>query len=116
VPPALYPGLRFHFHPSMRLMSSPFAAASHWRAQREAEGMVEPIDRDRPQCVIVLRPGAEVLHSIVSLGDCALLGAIEAGADLTEAARAAADAQPDHDLQLSLGRFLALGVFSGFDI
>ena len=116
VPPALYPGLRLLLHPSVRLLASPFAAGSFWRIAREAEGAVEPIDLRRPQCVIVLRPYAEVVQTTISQGDHALLGAIEAGADLTEAARAATGAEPNHDLQAGLGRFLALGVFSGFDI
>lgn len=99
-------------HPSASPIASDFPIGSIWAAH---QGVDEPgpLDRDGPETVLVVRPGAEVIVARISAGEAAFVVASSRGESLGAAADAALDVDPDFDLGRRLTGLLDLGAVVG---
>jgi hypothetical protein len=122
VPQDRYPQLRFTPHPSVRLLASRFRVLDIWEGHRAESGAPReafvtvnaiPPAADGQQ-LLVVRPGLELRTTVLSRGELTLLLAVSAGAQLGQAAAAAASIEPGINLQAKLAAHLSLGTFSRF--
>lgn len=112
LPEAVLPALRIALHPSLRVLRAAHPAASIWA---DATGAQEGRpDLSRPEIVLVVRPGAEVLAQTVSPGFAAMLDALAQGRPLGAALEAAA-AHPDFDAGALIAALFALRLVVGLD-
>ena len=99
--------MRMALHPSVHLLSSPFAIFSLWAAHQGAHdiGTVDPL---LPEQVLLFRDGLDVHALPISAGTRSFLARLQAGDTLAQAAEAAADtaAQDDFDLAGSMALLL----------
>lgn len=101
-------------HPSVRLMTSRFAAVTIWQASQPG---AEPcrIDPDRPESAAILRDRHDrVVVLPLPPGDLAFLAALGRGDTLLAAAEAAQQLQPDHDAGRILLELAQAGTFITF--
>jgi hypothetical protein len=99
--PALAADLKFVFHPSLRLLQSPFAVVAIWAAhQQEPPAPFEPCPA---QNALLLRNGLDVEVLAISHGAHALITSLQQGLPLTTALEAAIS----HDTDLNLEHILA---------
>lgn len=83
---------RIVFHPSLRLLASPWAVADVWAANGEIDGVAP-----EPQWMMVLRPQADVLVHPMGEAAFAFVSALADGVPLGDAAAAAAEIDTDVD-------------------
>lgn len=104
--------IRFHLHPSVRLLRTDHGVFTLWEALQagHAPGLASP----GPECLLVLRRASGVeLHRLPG-AELAWLEALQAGATLAEAASTlSADAQGN--LGALLVRWVAAGVVTSLD-
>jgi hypothetical protein len=110
-------GLHLTLHPSLRLLHFGHAAVSLWAAhQTEVDVDLAHIDTSVPEAALLLRPGWTVhvlpVPAVAWPGLQALLGALQSGLSLGEAAGAALTADANFDLTAHLGQLLSAGAFS----
>ena len=114
VPPDALPGLRFAFHPAMRLLASPYPVDRIWRANQESTaGAVELSGASR---VEVRRDTAGPVFETLEPASFVFRQALHRGLPLGVAAEAAASTDPMFDLARELGRMIRQDAFSSFTI
>ena len=91
--PHLLANMTITLHPSVRLLSSPYAIHSVWAAHQGA-GELGSVDPMRPEQVLLFRDGLDVWALPVEAGSGYFLAQLHAGATLGQAADAAANADP----------------------
>lgn len=99
--PATLPALRFALHPSLRLLTSPFAMASIWAAHQGDEELAD-VDITAPEAVLVIRTGLDVCLLRLPSGAATFIAGLRDGRPLGEAALAAQSAHSDFDLSSAL--------------
>ena len=115
VAPERYAGLRFDLHPSVRLVSSPFAVLSIWRANQPENETVPRVDpRAGGERAMAIRPNVQVELVPLAVGDWTLVCELATGASLEEAVAVAGAAEPTFDLQRALLEHLTRGTFRAF--
>jgi hypothetical protein len=102
------PALRLLLHPTARLIASPWPVYGLWLGK----GAVPP--QPAAEHVLAVRPHMEVLTLPLGVGEHALLAALCDGAELADAAEAAAEREPALELMRVLARHLAGGTFTAF--
>ncbi len=113
VPPERAGALRFEFHPSAGLISSPYPIVSIWETNAHDED-VRPIGPELPgEAALAVRPELQV--NVVRLDPAAhaFAAALASGETLAQAAAKAA-VHDGFDLGSSLAKLIAAGAFSGF--
>ncbi len=119
VAPDRYPQLRFHLHPAVCLVASPYPI-SRIRAACQAPSGHEATDEaaraGEAEQILVTRPAMTVEMRAVTPGDWALLLHLDGANTLAEAADAAAEAEPGFDLEGALLAHLTHGTFAGFTL
>lgn len=115
VPEAEYGNLRFRLHPSAHLVSSDFPILRIWKVnQQEYEGDSSVNLNDGGVQLLVIRR-SEVEIETLSVGEHALLLAIDSGHPFALAAEAAMNAEAELDLSGTLARHFRLGTFVQLD-
>lgn len=99
---------RLHWHPSMRLVESPYAVVSLWVAH-QTEGEVAPLAVDHAEAALVLRDGLDVLVLPADAGTACFLRRTLAGATFGAAAAEALAADPAFDLGAALALLVRQG-------
>jgi hypothetical protein len=96
------PGCRVDLQPSMELLCSSWSIGTIWTSNA-AEAEPGPLNADRPENVLVSRPGMKVAVEILSRdGDVAFMIALMNGASLGDAALNASAAAPAFDAAAGL--------------
>ncbi|MEO3428254.1 DNA-binding domain-containing protein [Pelagibius sp. CAU 1746] len=108
VPQGLLTETRFTLHPSLRLVSSKYPAASLWAATSGADPEAE-VDMKRGEDAAVLRPMLAVDLRLLPPGGHTFMAALAAGRSLGDAADHAAQAVADFDLARHLQGLFQLG-------
>ncbi len=103
---------RVRLHPALRLLSSPYAIASMWRAHHGLRAWAT-VDPTTPENALVVRPLFNVEIVALTDGAFALLEILRAGETFAAAVAGAAAAEPafgpDDALSLLMGQGLAIG-------
>jgi hypothetical protein len=118
VPVEALGGIRFGFHPAVRLLASRYPVLTIWRANQaeESESGDTPISLDSDgECVLLHRRDAEVELCLLEPAEYLWLTALHSGNNLGEAVEAAFSVQPDFDLSGHLQKHIAQGTFITFD-
>jgi hypothetical protein len=108
------PRLRLILHPSVRHARFSHPAVAIWRSHQgdsdpgsfETDGM--------PECLLIVRPRAQVELLTLSSGALVFLDAVERGANLGEGVSAALSDQPDLPVAEMFSMLFGRGSFSGF--
>lgn len=100
--------LRLTVHPSVAVVSSPYAIVSLWAAH-QGHGDLAQLDVTSAETALVLRPELDVLVLACDPGTAAFLLCLQGGADLARSASAAIASVDDFDLTAALGTLLAHG-------
>lgn len=95
--------LRFQWHPSLRLIESPFAVASLWAAH-QTQGEVGPVNIDQAEQALVLRDGLDVLVIPIDPGTGRFIDLTLQGRSFSHAAAAATS----HHARFELGSALSM--------
>jgi hypothetical protein len=103
---------RLALHPSVGLISSPFAIGAIWEAHHGGAAMAEIAIRSR-QSVLVARPRAEIVLRVVPPESYAFLSALNSGTTLADAAESAFADHPQFDLGAQLTGAFRLGLITG---
>jgi hypothetical protein len=90
-------GLVLYLHPSLTVLSSPFAVVSLWAAH-QGELDISDVNPDVPESVWVLRHEQAVKVLRMSLGDCRFISAIQTNTPLGPAAEMASQVDTEYDL------------------
>ncbi len=102
VAPAALAGTRLRFHPSLRIVRSPFPIFTIWNTNVEGATPV-PIDiGSGGEDVLIVRPGSEVEARRLPAGAALFIEALSAHDTIVEAAEAGARSDPDFDLSRSI--------------
>lgn len=112
IAPEMLAARRILLHPSLALVASAFPIGTIWAAHRD-EGEPEPLAAIDPECVLVVRPDADVVVATLSPGEAAFVGALADGATLTEAAEAALAIDDAFDVGDRLTALVRLGAITG---
>ena len=100
-------------HPSMHAMMSPFPVLDIWAANQPDQDGTAAIDLNAgPACMLIVRPGPDVLVQAVTDGTFALVLALQCGQTLGTAWDAAKAVQADFSLVQALGALLSIGLFT----
>ncbi|AHL32590.1 hypothetical protein CD58_06670 [Pseudomonas brassicacearum] len=94
--PALAAHLKIVFHPSLRLLQSPFAVVAIWAAHQQTP--VVPFEPFPAQNALVLRNGLDVEVFAISDGAHAFITALQQGLPLTAAIERSTDPDLEHIL------------------
>ncbi|MDT4329124.1 DNA-binding domain-containing protein [Methylomonas sp. MED-D] len=117
VPASLYPALRLRFHPSLRLLASPYPVFAIWQANLPDADAATPISlAEGASHVVVHRNGFEVNASEIERGEFRLLSALAAGLTLSQAMDRPSGETTAPPLDLYLPRWLRMGLLTGFFI
>lgn len=111
IPPEKLAEAVFKPHPATGLIRSPFAVFDIYDANRNAE-TVGAIEIDRPQSVLVTRPGLDVAVTALPEGDDAFFASLIGGETLGEAAEAGMRAAESFDINNAIGGLLQTGAFT----
>jgi hypothetical protein len=111
VPPERQAGIRFHVHPSVRLLRTEYAVFALWEALQSRRPV--PPARREPECLLVLRRAAGVELQRLPGTDLAWLEALQAGATFGVAVGALPATEQDA-LGALLVRWVAGGVVTSF--
>lgn len=102
-------GLRFTFHPSVRLVRSTFPVLAIWEANI-GDGMLHGIDLAAGgEDVLIVRPKFDVEMRALPAGGGAFLQALCSGSAIVDAADATLKAEPHFDLPGAIGRLIMSG-------
>ena len=112
LPSASLPGLRLELHPSLRLVSSPFAALSLWQincGQDEPDdAAVAALDINQAEDVLICRPQWDVELRLLPEGAANFIAALNERFGIAKAYALTIDAVPNFDLTATLaGLFVA---------
>lgn len=99
---------RLLLHPSLALVASPFAIGSIWAAH-QGDGDPTPVDATVAETVLVVRPDAEIVVTVLGAGEAAFVAALVGGGSVAEAAEAALTVEPGFDVGDRLMRLVRLG-------
>lgn len=102
-------------HPAVRIVRSPYAAATIFSANRGAEP-VRAIDAGIAEDALITRPSFEVAVRHLPPGGAVFLASLIHGVPLGEAAAAALDASPDFDIGAGVAAMLEAGVFTALHL
>jgi hypothetical protein len=106
--------IRLDFHPSLRVVRSPFPALAIWR-MNVGDGVLGPVDLESGgEDALVVRPGAEVEVRSMPLGGAEFVTALANGQSLADAAKSAMRASASFDLSANLAALIGTGVFVGY--
>lgn len=105
---------RVRLHPSLGLVASSASIGAIWAAHHDG-GAPHGLDATVAQTVLVVRPTAEVVTTLVAPGEASFVAALLAGATLGDAIEAAFLADPDFDPGARLVGLLHLGAIVGID-
>jgi hypothetical protein len=89
--------LRLVLHPSVYLISAPWAVGSLWAAHQGA-WMLSTLDPQQPESVLVFRDGLDVEMLQLTLSQGRFVEALQRGATLSKAAERASVSDPSFDL------------------
>ncbi len=112
IPEPELPGTRLILHPSARTLESRWPVLSVWQDCQSDDGQAE-IDMKRPERLLVVRPGAEVVTHRLDSGSHAFIRSLARGAALGEAAERAMSREPDLDLSAQLVLLFRYGTVAG---
>lgn len=115
IPPDALPRLRLRLHPSLRIVSSRWAALSLWRWNTEDTSTDLAVDVETPEDVLILRPEAEVEVREIAPGGAAFLKALLAGDTVVDAWGQALQDVADFDLAAHLAGLMEMGAIVGFE-
>ena len=112
---------KWHFHPSVALIESPFAIVSLWSAHQlgtalEVEAELAQVDPFLPETALVLRQSLDVLILNVSASEAAFVRSLRAGASLAQAVEEAESETAGFDLALMMGMLLRSDALAGFSV
>ncbi|RFB75598.1 HvfC/BufC N-terminal domain-containing protein [Methylovirgula sp. 4M-Z18] len=111
VPPDRLADITFVPHPATRIVRSPYAAATIFAANRDAEP-VRSIDASNPEDALITRPDFNVFVRHLPRGGAIFIDALFTGRPLGEAAAAALEAVPAFDLGANLAGMVEAGAFT----
>lgn len=115
VRPDQAPMLRFRFHPTVRLLRSPFPAFTIWQ-MNAPDRTPAPIDLWEAQYTMVLRPVAEVEVRQVVPASHAFAVALGQGLVLSQAMETALAVDGAFDLSVNLRELIQIGAFIDFEL
>lgn len=103
------PGARVLLHPSVAVMSSPFAVASLWLAHQAADvsAAVSQVDTRQPESVLLTRINFEVIMYSIDNATMDFVAALTAGETLAVAATTAQATDQNFDLPAALTLLLS---------
>jgi len=105
--------IRLDFHPSLRVVCSPFPALTIWR-MNVGDGVAGPVDLESGgEDALVVRPAADVEVRSMPLGGAEFIAALASGQSLAEATMSALGADRSFDLSANLAALIGSGVFVG---
>jgi hypothetical protein len=113
IAPEDWGSLRLTLHPSLGLVTSPYAVASIWQAHRGGPAL-GTFSIDAPQSIIVVRPAASVDIHIVSPASFTFVSALSRGLALADAVDHVASAHPDFDINNQIAGLFGLGLIAGY--
>jgi hypothetical protein len=98
------PGARITLHPSVAVLSSPFAVVSLWHAHQanDVSAALGAINIAQAESVLISRVGLDVALFQINDATCSFIAALDAGMTLADALAAA----PDLDLPAALALLL----------
>lgn len=99
-------------HPSVQLVSSPYAIVSLWAAH-QGEDDLSSVDPFSAEAAMILRQGLDVIVLRLPPGGAEFVAALQQGRCLDDAVQAAMVADPGFDLTAHLALLLAHGALSG---
>jgi len=111
VDPEALQDARITLHPSTEILRSRFSAVTIW-AMNSGEAELAPVDDDRAEDALVLRPGFQVLVRMLPPGGAVFLRQLSAGGTLGAAAQTAALTEPQFDLAANLAGLIGSGVMA----
>ena len=115
LPPEAYATLRFRLHPASRLLASPYPVLHIWQVNQEGFSGDPSVRLDEGGTrVLAFRPELEVELQALGEGEFTLLQSLAQGRNLTDAAEAALQAQPEFDLSVSLRHHVLRGTLVSF--
>jgi hypothetical protein len=104
---------RVRLHPSAVLLTSPHPVASLWASQQDGADPEAEIDWV-PETVLVVRPHADVLLHRLTPAAHAFVATLATDGDVTDAALAASEIDPDFDAGAHLVGLVRLGAVVAF--
>ncbi len=104
--------LRFNLHPSVGVMTSPFAISKIWRAHHGGDAM-GTFELETADYVLVSRPAADVQIKPISMGFATFIGAFLGGVALAEGVALAVERDDAFDLSAALSDLFQLKLVSG---
>jgi len=108
-------GVRFHIHPSVRLIRSSFPAFTIWSTNIDGASPMAVDLESGGENVLVSRPTAEVEIRTVSDGAAEFIRSVAEGNTVCEAARTALTSDTSFNLSSTLSRVMETGIFVGYD-
>jgi len=102
-------GMRFEWHPSLRVIESPYAVVTLWAAH-QTDDEIPSVQVDHAERAIVLRDALDVLVLPVAAGTACFVGRTLAGMAFGAAAAAAAEVDASFDLSATLSMLMRHGV------
>jgi hypothetical protein len=112
VTPEQWAAMRFVFHPSVKLMASPYAVASIWHAHNGGAPMAK-VATEAAEHVLVSQAAAEVDLRLVSAEAHDFMGQLLTGACLGDAVDTVSITHPDFDISSHLSGLLGLNIITG---
>lgn len=104
--------LRFAFHPSARLVASPFAIVSLWAAHQRDPIDLSDLDLGNAETALIVRPAQDVEVLRLDPGTGLAIGRLFAGQALGEATEAALAHYPDFDVARGLALLMRSGALA----
>jgi len=105
--------LKFELHPSVRLLSSDFAAASTWQAHQAATRAPMDTIKQAGEHILIARVHNDVRIRVLTHGAFAALNALSLGHRLEEAVNQAADMDTTFDPQSFFQTMFQLEIIAG---
>lgn len=104
-------GSRFHLHPSISLLKSPYAVVSLWAAHQSSEidAALSGVDPQLGEIALILRAGLEVEISHISTGAARFVEQLQQGVVFAQAAEQGIAAEAEFDLASILGVLIRSG-------
>jgi hypothetical protein len=113
VPPSAQAGLRLALQPSARFVSSPYPVLRIWQANQAGADDTVTVSLDEGGVrLLVLQQALEIVFVPLDPDEDRWLRTLADGAGLGQASACAFDVDPAFDLASTLGRHLALGLFT----
>jgi hypothetical protein len=116
VPEHLTGAIRFRFHPSLRMVHSPYPAVTIWRMNVDGGDPVSVDLSSGAEEALIVRPSAEVHVRAMPLAAASLLQALAAGRSLAQAAAAVMCTHAQFDLAAHLAALFEGGLIIDYSI